>query len=137
MPTYLYICPGCDRRTDIIKPLALLDREERCEACETPLDRRICAPAVASDFAGYRCPITDKWIEGRRAHQENLKRNNCRVLETGETDAVRRNRAQEEHQQDRAVEETVEQFYEALPTAKREQLAQEVASGLDVVVERK
>lgn len=137
MPTYLYLCPGCDRKRDIIKPLALLDREERCEACETPMDRRICAPAVASDFAGYLCPVTDKWIEGRRAHTENLKKNNCRILETGETDAVRRSRVAEEAQQDRAVEETVEQFYEALPTAKREQLAQEVASGLDVVVERK
>lgn len=137
MPTYLYTCPGCDRSRDIIKPLAILNREERCEACETPMDRRICAPAVASDFAGYSCPVTGKWVEGRRAHEENLKRNECRVLEAGETDAVCRNRAEEERRQDREVEATVEQFYDALPTAKREQLAQEVASGVDVVVERK
>ena len=137
MPTYLYECPGCGRRRDIVKSLSLLNREERCEACETPLDRRICAPAVASDFAGYTCPVTDKWIEGRRAHTENLKRNGCRVLEAGETEQARRSRQQADERTDREVENTVEQFYEALPTAKREQLAQEVASGLDVVVERK
>lgn len=137
MPTYLYQCPECDRSRDIIKPLALLNREERCEACEAPMDRRLCAPAVAPDLSGYTCPITDKWVEGRRAHTENLKKHGCRVYEAGETDEIRRHRAKEEQSQDRAVEETVERFYDALPTAKREQLAQEIASGVDVVVERK
>lgn len=137
MPTYLYECPFCDRSRDIVKPLAIIDREERCEACEAPMERRICAPAVTPDFRGYDCPVTGKWIEGRRAHTENLKKNECRVLEAGETDAVRRNYAEEERRADKEIDETVEQFYEALPTAKREQLAQEVASGLDVVVERK
>ena len=137
MPTYLHECPGCGRRSDIIKPLALLNREERCEACETPLVRLISAPAIASDFAGYFCPITDKWIEGRRAHTENLKRHGCWVYEAGETEQARKAKAQEEAAFDRGVDETVEQFYEALPTAKREQLATEIASGLDVVVERK
>mgnify|MGYP005609845253 FL=1 len=137
MPTYSYQCPECDRSRDIIKPLALLNREERCEACEAPMDRRLCAPAVAPDLSGYTCPITDKWIEGRRAHTENLKRHWCRVYEAGETDQVRRSRAKEEQAEERSVEETVERFYDALPTVKREQLAQEVASGVDLVVERK
>ena len=137
MPTYSYQCPECDRRRDIIKSLALLNREERCEACEAPMDRRLCAPAVAPDLSGYTCPITDKWIEGRRAHTENLKRHGCRVYEAGETDQVRRSRAKEEQAEERSVEETVERFYDALPTVKREQLAQEVASGVDLVVERK
>lgn len=137
MPTYSYQCPECDRSRDIIKSLALLNREERCEACEAPMDRRLCAPAVAPDLSGYTCPITDKWIEGRRAHTENLKRHGCRVYEAGETDQVRRSRAKEEQAEERSVEETVERFYDALPTVKREQLAQEVASGVDLVVERK
>lgn len=137
MPTYSYQCPECAHRRDIIKSLALLNREERCEACEAPMDRRLCAPAVAPDLSGYTCPITDKWIEGRRAHTENLKRHGCRVYEAGETDQVRRSRAKEEQAEERSVEETVERFYDALPTVKREQLAQEVASGVDLVVERK
>lgn len=101
------------------------------------MDRKIHAPAVLSDYPGYACPITDKWIEGRYAHHENLKKHGCRVLETGETEQVRKKISQEEENLDRGVDETVERFYEALPTVKREQLAAEMISGLDVSFDRK
>jgi len=136
MPLYLYQCPACQRRRDILKSLANLDREESCEACQTPMERRLCAPAVVADYPGYTCPITGSWVEGRRAHVENLKKHGCRVLETGETKQIRQSRQQEEAALDRSVEETVEQFYETLPTERREQLANEVQSGLDVTIER-
>lgn len=38
------------------------------------------------DYEGYNCPVTGKYIEGRAAHEENLKRQGCRVLEPGETE---------------------------------------------------
>lgn len=136
MPTYLYQCPACAKRRDILKSLANLDREEPCEACQTPMERKLSAPAVVTDYAGYSCPVSGKWVEGRRAHEENLKRNGCRVLETGETDQVRRTAAAEEEAFDRSVEKTVEQFYEALPTEGREALATAVTSGLDVNIAR-
>lgn len=136
MPIYRYQCPACGSRRDVLKSLTLLDRGEPCETCQTPMERRICAPAVVADYPGYSCPITGSWVEGRRAHTENLKRHGCRVLETGETDQVRRNHRAEETALDRSVDETVEQFYETLPTERREQLAAEVQSGLDVTIER-
>lgn len=120
----------------MFKPLATLNREELCETCQAPMERQLSAPAIVADYAGYSCPITGKWIEGRRAHEENLKRHGCRVLETGETEQVSRNRQAEEAKLERGVEDTVEQFYEALPTESREQLAVAVQSGLDVAVER-
>lgn len=50
-------------------------------------------PRVSGDFAAYDCPITGKSIEGRVAHEENLKRNDCRILEPGEKeDNARRGR---------------------------------------------
>ena len=137
MPLYLYKCPACSRSRDVLKPLSQLDREERCEACETAMDRKLCAPSIVTDYAGYSCPVTGKWIEGRRAHEENLKRQGCRVLETGETDQVRRSARKAEETFDREVDATVDQFYETLPTAEREQLAVAVQSGLDVSVDRK
>ena len=137
MPTYLYVCPTCKGRRDIFKPLALLNREESCEKCQAAMERRLCATAVSVDYAGYACPITGTWVEGKRAHQENLKRHGCRVLEAGETDQVRKAKREEESALDREVDATVEQFIETLPTAKREQLANEVAAGFDVEVERK
>lgn len=42
-------------------------------------------PYIAKDYEGYQCPVTDKWVEGRSAHRENLKRTGCRLLEKGES----------------------------------------------------
>jgi len=136
MPTYLYKCPACRGHRDVIKSLTVLNRKESCEACQAPMERQISAPAVVSDYAGYNCPISDKWIEGRRAHEENLKRHGCRIYETGETAEIRRKAASEDAAFDRSVDETVEQFYEALPSEGREALATAVTSGLDVEIAR-
>lgn len=47
---------------------------------------------IAKDYEGYNCPVTGKWIEGRTAHKENLKRQGCRVFEPGELEAFKRNK---------------------------------------------
>lgn len=108
-----------------------------CLQCGSLMNRQICAPAVRGDYAGYSCPITGKWIEGRRAHQENLKQHGCRVLEPGETEGTKRARAAADAALDKSVEQTVDKFVETLPTAKRERLFAEVEGGLDVAIERK
>lgn len=100
------------------------------------MPRQLSAPAIVADYPGYSCPVTGRWVEGRRAHEENLARQGCRVLETGETEQAVRESRRVERELDRSVDETVEQFYEALPTDKREALATAVVSGLDVQVAR-
>lgn len=52
------------------------------EKRHAPPRRRI---QLVSDTVAYTCPITDRPIEGRYAHRENLKRHDCRILETGES----------------------------------------------------
>lgn len=47
---------------------------------------------IAKDYEGYNCPVTGKWIEGRVAHRENLKRQGCRLFETGELQEFIRNK---------------------------------------------
>jgi len=47
---------------------------------------------VVSDYSGYECPVTGKWIEGRAAHRENLKQTGCRLLEKGEAEQSHRRR---------------------------------------------
>lgn len=137
MPMYLYSCPTCARKREIVKPLADLDRAENCTNCGFAMNRLICAPMVRGDYAGYNCPVTGQWIEGRRAHEENLKRHGCRVLEPGETDEFKRRRAAEDTAFENSISETVEQFVETLPTNRKEQLAAEIQSGVDVAIERK
>ena len=137
MPLYRYQCPVCASKRDVFKRLDDIDRLEQCLHCASMMNRMIMAPAVRGDYAGYSCPITGKWIEGRKAHQENLKQHGCRVLEPGETDNVKRVQRQADEALDRSVESTVEQFVQTLPTHKRERLVAEVEGGLDVAIERK
>lgn len=136
MPMYQYHCATCDVRRDVMKKLAEIDSVTSCTKCGFAMNRELCAPMVRPDIPGYTCPITDKWIEGRRAHAENLKRHGCRVLESGETEACKRNAAASEAAFDSAIEATVEEFVETLPTEKKEQLAVELQSGLDVNIVR-
>ena len=50
---------------------------------------------ISSDYEGYNCPITNKWVEGKSAHRENLKRHGCRVFEPGELEEFKRNKPRE------------------------------------------
>lgn len=97
MPIYTYKCPSCERQFDHFCKIAEMRKQEPCE-CGVMADK-ILVPAFAQpDLSGYSCPITGKWIDGRRAHVENLKQRGCRVLEAGETrDFVK---AREERQRD-------------------------------------
>lgn len=136
MPTYSYRCDHCGSRFERLLPLARFDEPQACDACSATATKVLSAPYVRGDYEGYQCPVTDRWIEGRRAHEENLRRTGCRVYEPGETQAQIRRKAQEEANFDRAVEETVERVYEALPTEKKETLAREVVAGATATVER-
>jgi hypothetical protein len=60
------------------------------------------------DYEVYRCPVTDKPIEGRRAHSENLKRTGCRLLEKGEKEQNMRDRADADRKLERTVDMAVE-----------------------------
>lgn len=46
-----------------------------------PAGNEVCMPAIRSDIAGYRSVASDKWIDGRTAQREDLKRNGCRLAE--------------------------------------------------------
>lgn len=127
----------CGNKRDIVKPLSLLNRFEFCRnACEGAMERTICAPAVRGDYAGYDCPVTGKWIEGKRAHEENLKETGCRILEPGEHQQNQRRREQDEADLEARVEHTAESFVHNLPTEKREQLAIELRNGADTTTVR-
>lgn len=136
MPTYVYHCAACHKSQDVVKPLSLLDRKEQCDECLTEMVRQLAAPMVLGDYAGYSCPITGAWIEGRKAHQENLRKHGCRVYEPGETEAYKQRRAKEDADFDSRIESTVEEFVETLPTPKKEQLAIELANGASTQVVR-
>jgi putative FmdB family regulatory protein len=108
MPLYDYRCEDCGAELTAYRPVAQYREPLPC-ACGGLAARRIVAPAVVADYAGYESPVTGRWIEGRRAHQEELARTGCRVYERGETQEFIRRKAERQRQFDRAVEEVVEQ----------------------------
>lgn len=135
MPVYSYKCPSCQKTFDRFLRLVDYDLPQNCD-CGTQAVKQLCAPAVRGDYAGYSCPVTGQWIEGRRAHEENLARHGCRVLEPGETESARRAHARSEAEFDRQIEQTAEQLVAGLPSQKLEKLASEMQSGVTATVER-
>lgn len=134
MPVYEYQC-GCGKRFDKFLRLADYQSEVTCE-CGAVATKVLSAPAVIGDYPGYECPVSGKWVEGRKAHEENLKRTGCRVYEPGEREAFVASRAREEASFDATIEASVEAELASMPTRKLEQLASELSSGADIKVER-
>ena len=135
MPVYSYKCPSCQKSFDRSLRLVDYDLPQTCD-CGTQAVKQLSAPAVRGDYAGYNCPVTGQWIEGRRAHEENLRRHGCRVLEPGETESARAAHARSEAEFDRQIEQTAEQLVAGLPSQKLEKLASEMQSGVTATVER-
>ena len=87
MPLYSYECQGCGCVFDEFRRYEDRDSSHG-EHCEGQPKRRIFTPPmIAPDYPGYESPASGKWIEGRRAHLEDLKRTGCRIRESGETEA--------------------------------------------------
>jgi putative FmdB family regulatory protein len=134
MPLYDFRCTN-GHKFDAIVKLANLEDLQRCH-CGAEAHRLVSAPRIAPDYAGYNCPVTGKWVEGRKAHAENLKRTGCRLYEPGEREGLERRKQAEEAKLDSAVDETVERFITELPAVKRDKLIGEVEGGLTATVER-
>ena len=136
MPLYDYKCQ-CGERFRRFLRLREYREPQTCPHCGETAEKVLSAPMVRPDYAGYECPVTGKWVEGRRAHEENLKRTGCRVYEPGETQAFQARKAAENEAFEEKIADSVAREVEALPSAKREQLGRELESGLDVSFERK
>jgi len=107
MPIYTYKCPGCQRQFDHFCKIAEMRQQEPCE-CGRLADK-ILVPAMAQpDLPGYECPITGEWIDGRRAHKENLKKRGCRVLEPGERQEFIKRQSDRQKDFDKRTEQIVE-----------------------------
>lgn len=140
MPRYDYECATCSRVEERLLPYEQSNLPQACNKCGGPLEKvflRAPAGFVSNAYSPYTCPITGEVISGKRAHEENLKKHGCRVLEAGEKEAAAKFRADCDAALDRGVEETVEREIALMPGDKKERLANELAAGVEAVVERK
>lgn len=126
MPIYSYICEKGHRFTRFLT-VANHRRWLSCE-CGVLAEQVITAPLMVKACADvcYDSPIDGKPITSWAAREEDLKRNNCRPYDP-EMKTDYQNRIKEaDAKLDQAVEATVEEFIEKLPTQKRGQLQSEL-----------
>lgn len=135
MPLYDFKCERGHTFERQVK-LANFEDIQTCD-CGAISIRLISKPRFTVDQTDYACPITGKRIASKHEHEENLKQQNCRVLEPGETESATRKRAADDEVLDKKIEETVEREIEAYSSEKKEKLHNElVHGGLDVEVVR-
>lgn len=134
MPIYLYRCEFCGDEFERLVRLADHSPTALCE-CGHNAAQKLTAPMVAMDYAGYECPVSGKWIEGKKAHEENLKRTGCRIFEPGEREQFMRRRADDDAAMDRQIDEDVGRFVDSLAPPEREALGKDL-DRFDLTAER-
>lgn len=84
----------------------------------------ICPAAVQADLPGYQSPTTGRWIEGRAARRDDLKRSGARPYEGFEVEKreADKRKAEREAKSDAKLEKVIRESYHSLPPAKRRAL---------------
>ena len=135
MPLYDLLCEAGHKSERSI-PLSEFSAPIIC-ACGQSARRVIGRPMISVENVEYTCPITDTPILSKRAHEDNLRRHDCRVYESGETRMQQEEREQRNLDFDKKIETTVEREWDSMSGEKREALAKDLTAGADLVVERK
>ncbi len=122
MPFYSYNCKRCDKMDSAYRSVS--ERHNGPECCHQQMMMVIVAPQVATDLPGYESPVTGKWIEGRSARREDLRRTGCRPYEGTVAEKAEHERQQKyvEQKEDTARYDEVARTFYALPEVKRRQL---------------
>ncbi len=110
MPIYEYRCPTCGDKFTGFKKLENYREPQPC-ACGAIAEKVISKPMVAVDYPAYQSPASGKWVEGRKAHIEDLKRSGCRIFEPGEREDAKRRTAADEKQMDTFIDNSVDKVF--------------------------
>lgn len=126
MPLYMFKCPGCGGVERVFRKIADRNMAPACSRCApddsmpgygfVTMERIVEAPAVQADLPGYTSPIDGRWIEGRRARMEDLKRNNCRPWEGMEAEKKEAERRANEvdHGFEKKIEAGIAEVYNGM-----------------------
>ncbi len=110
MPVYEYHCKDCGKAFTAYKKLADYREPQPC-TCGVIAEKLISKPMVAVDYPAYQSPSTGKWVEGKKAHLEDLKRSNCRIFEPGERQDAERRRVEADKAADTFIDNSVDKVF--------------------------
>jgi hypothetical protein len=84
----------------------------------------ISVAGVQPDLPGYQSPTTGRWIEGRAARRDDLKRSGARPWEgfDQEKKEAQKRLAEREAKSDAKLEKVIRESFHQLPPAKRRAL---------------
>lgn len=122
MPLYQAECPTCTRREDYFATVD--ERHGTPSCCGHAMRLVICAPAVQTDLPGYVSPTTGRWIEGRAARRDDLRRSHARPYEgfDAEKREADKRRAENEKRADAKLDAAARKAYHELTPAQRRTL---------------
>ncbi len=124
MPVYAYGCEVCDGQEDAFRLVD--DRHNGPICCRRQMKLEIRPSYVQADVPGYVSPATGKWIDGKKARRDDLKRSGSRPWEGKEAEKAEadRQRKYAEQRQDKKLDEAARRAYHQLPPSKRRILEQ-------------
>ncbi len=109
MPIYEYQCSQ-GHVTEAYAAVAARHEPQECVRCGGSAVKVILhAPKVFGDIPGYESPASGKWIEGKRAREDDFRRTGTRPYESGEREEAQRRASANERALDRAIDVAVEQ----------------------------
>lgn len=128
MPLYTFKCPDCGTLDRVFRKVAERNQAPVCQhgAIGHYMQRIVEAPAVQADLPGYTSPIDGRWVEGRRARTEDLKRNQCRPwegMDVERKEAVKRTEAADA-EFGKKIEAGVAEVYNGMSAESQRALAQ-------------
>ena len=108
MPIYEYRC-GEGHVFERVLPVQDYLTPQYCSCGEVGQKVILHAPRVFGDYEGYESPATGRWVEGRRAREEDMRVSGCRPYELGEREELERRQVRAEAQVDKQIDIAVEQ----------------------------
>ena len=123
MPIYEWSCATCGRREDGFRTVAERHDSPTCHGQRMGIV--ISVAGVQADLPGYQSPTTGRWIEGRAARRDDLKRSGARPWEGFAAEKARGAETPRRGRGDARIEKldaAVRQTYHQLPPAKRRAL---------------
>lgn len=134
MPLYDFKCTdghGFER----FLPLSEYDTPQKCE-CGADAVKQLSAPMVLGDLPGYTSPVDGRWVEGRTARREDLRRTGCVPWEPGMRQDSERKSSEKDNRFEETLESVVSTELAQLPARSRESLEKEVQAGASAEVVR-